>query len=102
MLSLPSTIAHSPRRSRINSTRYFHSWKFEPSFSSDGISYRRLEACAVLLEDVELDDMEGMLVDEGVAAGGAADTEGVFDIYIYMIWLLVCGTGFEGSKQQGS
>jgi hypothetical protein len=64
-------------------TWYFHSWKFEPLFLSDGISYRRLEACEVLLEDVELDDMEGMLMDEGVAAGGAADTEGVFDIYIY-------------------
>jgi hypothetical protein len=42
-----------------------------------------LEAYAVLLEDVELDNMEGMLVNEGAAAGGAADTEGVFDIYIY-------------------
>lgn len=37
--------------------RNFHVWKFDPSFSNEGTSYRRLEACVgfteVVLADVE-------------------------------------------------
>jgi hypothetical protein len=37
--------------------RYFHIWKFDPSFSSDGMSYRQLEACLPL--EVEAVETEG-------------------------------------------
>ena len=43
-VSDPSTMGNNPLISRTVSMRYFHVWKFAASSSSDGMSYRRLEA----------------------------------------------------------
>lgn len=47
---VPSTIGNNPRMSRTVRIRNFHVWKFAALLSSDGMSYRRLEA------RIELDD----------------------------------------------
>lgn len=40
--------------------RYFHVWKFDPSFSREGMSYSRVEACLPYeAELVDTDEADG-------------------------------------------
>ena len=54
-VSDPSTIGSNPLILRMVSMQYFHVWKFVASSSSDGMSYRQLEA-GLRLDDSEDDE----------------------------------------------
>ena len=73
--SVPSTMVQSWQTSSTVMMRYFHIWKFDPSFSRDGISYNRLEPCATFV-------VADALAEDIPHRDGAWEAEGVLDMVL--------------------